>query len=37
MSFGLFVAQGEDELGEFSMITFGFFLFSIDVFLYKNE
>lgn len=34
MSLGLFIAKGEDELGEFSMVTIGFFLFSIDVFIY---
>jgi len=33
-SFGIFTARGEDEYGEFQMLTLGFLLFSIDVFLY---
>lgn len=34
MSLGIFIAEGEDEHGHFRMLTLGFFLFSIDVFVY---
>jgi hypothetical protein len=33
-SLGLFVAEGEDEYGEFKILTVGLFLFSIDLFVY---
>ena len=31
---GIFSAGGEDEDGEFKMLTLGFLLFSIDIFIY---
>jgi len=34
MSVGLFTAAGEDEHGEFRMLTLGFLLFSVDLFIY---
>jgi hypothetical protein len=33
-SFGIFTAEGEDDNGEFQMLTLGFLLFSIDIFVY---
>jgi hypothetical protein len=33
-SFGLFTAEGEDDYGEFQMLTLGFLLVSIDIFVY---
>jgi hypothetical protein len=34
VSLGLFIAEGEDEYGQFKMLTIGLFLFSIDIFVY---
>lgn len=34
LALGLFTAPGEDEYGEFQMLTVGFLLFSIDLFVY---
>jgi len=31
---GIFAAAGEDDNGEFRMLTLGFLLFSIDIFVY---
>jgi hypothetical protein len=33
-SLGIFTATGEDDNGEFKMLTLGFLLFSIDIFVY---
>jgi hypothetical protein len=33
-SLGIFTAAGEDDNGEFKMLTLGFLLFSIDIFVY---
>lgn len=32
---GLFAAEGEDDYGQFKMLTIGFLLFSIDLFIYS--
>jgi hypothetical protein len=37
VSLGIFIAEGEDDIGEFSMLTLGFFLFSIDIFIYNQQ
>jgi hypothetical protein len=31
---GIFTSEGEDDHGKFKMLTLGFLLFSIDIFVY---
>jgi hypothetical protein len=34
-SIGLFSAEGEDDSGSFYILTIGFLLINIDIFIYK--
>lgn len=34
---GIFLANGEDDIGQFHMTIIGFLLFSINIFKYKKQ
>ncbi len=37
LSLGFYLCKGEDDFGEFKMLSVGFLFFSIEFIIYKSE